>query len=169
MINVVRPSVSWATAASSLILGVRVDARGRLVEHDDVGVAQPDSGERQQLRLAGREPGAACAELSMDAAVGQGAEPGVAQRRSDGVVGRRLVEQGDVVADRAAEQLDFLRDQRDSPAQLAERDLLDGHSAQQQRSAGGLDQAQHQSRHRGLAAAGATDDADRAAGGEATG
>ena len=44
------------------IFGVRVDTCGGLVEHDDVGIAQPHPGERQQLRLAGRQAGAAGAE-----------------------------------------------------------------------------------------------------------
>ena len=60
----------------------RVDARGRLVEHDEVGLAQPHPGQRQQLRLAGRQPGAARAEGAVDAAVDERAEPDVCAARA---------------------------------------------------------------------------------------
>ena len=62
MTSVVRPPMSAATASSSCASVVGVDAGGRLVEHHQVGVAQPHAGEREQLRLAGRQSGAAGAE-----------------------------------------------------------------------------------------------------------
>ena len=40
-------------------LGLGVDAGGRLVEYDQVGIAQPHPGQRQELRFAGGETRAA--------------------------------------------------------------------------------------------------------------
>ena len=112
-------------------LGDRVDARRRLVEHDEVGLAQPDPGQRQQLCLAGRQPGAAGAELAVDATGDERVEADAgAARRATSMSRRRRVEQRDVVADRAFEQLDLLGHERDAAAQLGQRDVGDRHAAE---------------------------------------
>ena len=53
MTNVVRPSISWVTPSAMRRSVSRIDPGRRLVENDEVGVAQPHPGEREQLRLAG--------------------------------------------------------------------------------------------------------------------
>ena len=80
MISVVRPAMQLGDGGLEALLGDRVDARRGLVEHDEVGLAQPHPGERQQLGLAGRQAGAAGAEGAVDAAVDERAEAGAAQR-----------------------------------------------------------------------------------------
>ena len=112
-------------------LGGRVDPGGRLVEHEQIRVAQPHAGEREQLCLAGRQPCAAGAELAVDAAVGERVEADRAERDRDRLVGGLGIEQGDVVAHRAGEQLHLLRDQRDAAAEFPFRDLPDRHVAEE--------------------------------------
>ncbi len=89
MMSVVRPAMQLGDGGLEALLGDRVDARRRLVEHDEVGLAQPHPGERQQLGLAGRQPGAAGAEGAVDAAVDERrrARRGAARRSTAASVG----------------------------------------------------------------------------------
>ena len=160
MINVVRPAVSRATAASS---GSSVAGSTRAVASSSTTM----SGSRSHTRASARScaspadrpapPAPSCRWMPPSA---KRAEAGVAQRRRDRVVGRRLVEQGDVVADRAA------RAARPpgGPAQLAgvahragSRSM--GTPPSSTRAAGASTSRNTQPRQRGLAAAGATDHA----------
>ena len=102
-----------------LLFGLWIDASSGLVKHDQIGVAQPDPGKCQQLCLAGRQAGAAGAQRPVDAAVDQGLQTGLTQRRHHLVVGGRRIEHGDVVADRAREQFHLLRNQCHPVAQMA--------------------------------------------------
>ena len=144
-------------------LGGGIDARRGLVEHDEVRPPQPDPRHRQQLGLSGRQASAGGTEDTFDAAGRERTQTGSMQGVDDVGIGRDRVEQGDVVADRALEQLDLLRHEGDPPAQLGHRDVGDRNTAEPHGAAGRLDEAQQQPGERGLAAAGAADDADRAA------
>ena len=166
MISVVRPAVNWATAASRRASVSGIDAGGGLVEHDEVGPPQPDPGEGEELGLAGGHSGSPGAEGAMDPARDQAVETDLGQRVLDVGVGRRRVEQRHVLPDRALEQLDLLRDERDPAAQLGHRDVGDRHPAERHGAARRLDEAEQQPGERRLAAAGAPDDPDRAAGGD---
>ena len=85
------------------------------------------------------------------------------QRIDHGIVGGLVVEEGDVVAERAGEQFDLLGDERDAASEFVERDLTDRDPAERHEAAGGFDESEHEPRERGLAAAGASDDPDRPA------
>ena len=64
---------SGEQAAQALLdaaLGVEVDVGGRLVEHEDARIGDQGAGERDQLALAGRQLGAALADLGVVAAIG---------------------------------------------------------------------------------------------------
>ena len=134
-------------------LGRRVDARRRLVEHHDVGVTQPHPRHREQLRLTGRQSRTARAEPTVDAASGERREPHCLERRFDLAIGWRVVEQRDVVADRAADQLDLLGHERDATPQVGQRDVADRHAAEQHRAGSGVDETEHEPAERRLAAA----------------
>ena len=93
-------------------LGVQVDVRGRLVEDEDPRVGDERAGERDELALAGRELDAALADLGVQA-VGEAADEvlgaDAAQRAPHLVLGRVGPPEGDVLADRPAEQERLLR------------------------------------------------------------
>ena len=73
-------------------------------------------------------------------------------------VGGLVVEQRDVVAHGAGEQLDLLGHQRNTATQLGQWDLHDRNTAELDPPAGWFHQTQHQSREGGLAASRAFDD-----------
>ena len=103
----VRPATQAAQALLDQALGVDVDVRGRLVEHQDPRVGDQRPREREQLALAGRQLHAALADLRVVAVLERldervGADR--AGRGADLVVGRVRAAERDVLADRAAEQ-----------------------------------------------------------------
>jgi hypothetical protein len=147
-------------------LGLGIDARGRLVEHQEIRIAQPHPCECEQLRLAGRQPGTTRTEFAVDARAANTPSPTRSSASTTAASEGPIVEQRDVVAHGAGEQLDLLRDERDSAAQFLERDLGDRHAVEGDVPARRLDEPQYQSREGGLAAARAADDADRAAAGD---
>ena len=61
----VRPGEQAAQALLDPRLGVQVDVRGRLVEHEDPRVGDQRARERDQLALAGGELGAALADFGV--------------------------------------------------------------------------------------------------------
>ena len=73
-----------ADGAHDLGLGGAVEARGRLVEHEQRRVAQERARERQALALAGREAGAAVAERGSRGRRAARREPRVGERAPDG-------------------------------------------------------------------------------------
>ncbi len=105
-------------------LGAGVEAGGRLVEHEHLGVGQGGPGERDQLLLPRRQAAAALADLGVEA-VGQAGEalphPDRLQGGVDLDVRCAPLRHPHVVADRAVEQEALLRDDRDPLAQRVER------------------------------------------------
>ena len=79
-------------------------------------------------------------------------------------IGRLVVEQRHVVAHRAGEQLDLLGDERHAPAQLGQRDVGDRNAAERRRRRRSVRRVAAPAGERGLAAAGAPDDADGTSG-----
>ncbi len=114
-------------------LGRRVEVGGRLVQHEDRGVADDRAGDREAPPLAAAEAQAVVAD-PRPVAVGQGVddvrELGRLERPSGAVVRQVGVRQCEVVADRRVEQVDPLGDDGDrrpdrvlrQPAQLAAAD-----------------------------------------------
>ena len=102
-----------AQALLDAALGVQVDVRGRLVEDQDPRVGDQRAGERDQLALAGRELHAALADLGVVALLGSASmnssAPTARGGRAHLLVGRVGPPEGDVLADRAAEQEALLR------------------------------------------------------------
>ena len=145
-------------------LGFGIDSGRRLVEHDDVGGTQPHPGKRQQLRFAGRQSLAAGPERPMDVTRRDSGQSGATQGIDDGLVGRRVIEQGDVVANRPREQFDLLRNQGHPSAKLGHRNVGDRYSSQLDRAIRRLHQSENQARECGLAAARPADNSDPAAG-----
>ena len=103
----VRPAEQPAQALLDPGLGVDVDVGRRLVEHEDARVGDQGAGERDELALAGRELRAALADLGVVAVLERADELVGADGRAAAphLLGRGIrAAEGDVVADRAAEQ-----------------------------------------------------------------
>ena len=90
MTIVVRPLISRSKADLDLMLGLRVERRGGLVEKDDRRLAEHGAGDRETLALAARERDAAVVELGVVAVLHRHDEVvrhGVARRLLDLGVG----------------------------------------------------------------------------------
>ncbi len=122
---------SWLEATSrmvsrDLLLGQRVERRGRLVEDEQVRPAQQRPGDRQPLLLAARDLDAALADHRVEPAVGarQQAVAGRLLQHLEALrVGGVRVDEQQVLADRAREELRVLGDEADLRAQLVQVDL----------------------------------------------
>ena len=101
----VRPGDQPPQALLDQALGVHVDVRGRLVEHEDPRVGHQRAGERHQLALAGRQLHAALADLGVVAVARapsmNSSAPTARAAVRDLLVGRVGAPEGDVLADRA--------------------------------------------------------------------
>ena len=146
-----------------LTLGLRVDARRRLVEHEHVRIAHPHPRQRQQLRLArrtGRCRPNRVGDRSRRRRDRRDRRRGARRRRARR---RRVVEQRHVVTDGAGEQFDLLRHEgRLDGAARAPGCPRSAHRRAATVPLRRLDEPQHEPRERRLAAPGAPDDADRA-------
>src|SRR6185437_2094052 len=134
-------------------LGVGVHAGGGFVEDQDRGIRRKSAGEVDQLLLAGREAGAALAQLGL-IATGQGGqeilEIGVALGEADLLVGDGVIVHADVFGYGSSEQVRILQHDAEALAELAqvplaqvqavEKDaaLLDVIEAQEEAGDGGL-------------------------------
>ncbi len=120
--STVRPSTAGRRRDDQVVLGVGVDGRQRIVEHDHPGAGDERAGERDPLALAAREVHAALADQGV-VAVGQvGHEVGDAgghAHRLDLVPGRVGPAGGQVLAQRDREQDRPLRDHGDRLAHVA--------------------------------------------------
>src|SRR6516162_4815278 len=92
-------------------LGAGVEPGGSLVEDDDAGVGQKSSGQGNELRFPRRQALPERTQLTIESS-GSCLDPAVQsehrKRLPDPVVGDRIVEDGDVVAKTALEQLNLL-------------------------------------------------------------
>jgi hypothetical protein len=136
-------------------LGDRVEAARGLVEQDDAGILEEHAGQRQQLRLAGRQVGAAGAHRGVEA-VGESVEPGpeshLVQHLDQALVGDGGIEEGQVVAHGGLEQLHLLRHHPHAAAQFDQRHVARVHAAQQEAPLAGVVEAEQQPGQGGLAA-----------------
>ena len=163
----VRPPSRRRRPSSILRLGVDVDVRGRLVEHEDARVGDQRAGERDELALAGGELGAALADLGV-VAVLQRDDEVVGADRPRGVLDllRRGVDaaERDVVADRAAEQERLLGHDPHLRAQRGRRHVAQVVAVDEDAAGGRVVEARDELGQRRLAGAGRADQRDRLAG-----
>ncbi len=142
--------------------GVAVDAGGGFVQDQDLGVAIQRAGEGNQLAFAGRKIRAVFVDAGIDAAVAGGKEierADAAQHVFDArPVGQ--VRGRDVAGDRAREEHDVLRDNREAAPELLAREARDVIAIDAYGAALDLVQAQQKSRNRGLSRAGRADQRD---------
>ena len=139
-------------------LGDRVHPGRRLVQHDHPDVAHQQPGERDQLLLAGGQRRAARAEHGVQP-VRQPLHPGGQAQLVHGFLdppARQVGEQGDVLGERAGQDLGPLGDHADRGPQPLQVQVEDVDAVQQHRAALGLDRPGQQRRQRGLAGAAAT-------------
>ena len=134
----------------------RVEMRGAFVHQQDLGLAIKRAGQQHALLLPARKRAAHVPhqrfvlhrhrrDIGMDAGrVGGGHHP---------LLVHLLVEQGDVVGQRPCEQRVFLQHGGDLGVIAAVAEALQRHAIDQHLAAVGIDQAQHDLHHRGLAAA----------------
>ena len=151
-------------------LGGRVEPRGGLVEDDETRVLEEDAAKGQKLRLAG---GQATGGDRRVEAVGQAAIPihqseGF-QAAEDGGVVDGLVEEGQVLAHRGAEDLHILRHHAHPLAQSVQSEVADRLATEADLSLLDVVEAEEQARQGALAAAGASEEAQGAARLEAEG
>ena len=160
---VVRPGHQHAQRVADEQLGLRVDARRRLVEDQHARVERERARERQQLLLPDRERRAALGDRAR-VAVRQPVDERVgvdgARRRAHALVVDRRVARADVVGDRAGEQMHVLQHEAEEPAQIVERQIADVDAVHQDPPARHVVEAQQQVDERRLAGAGRADDAD---------
>ena len=148
-------------------LRVEVDVRGRLVEDQDARVGDERAGERDELALAGRQLRAALADgrlvavlEALDELVGADGAGGGAHL----VVRRVRAPEGDVVADRAAEQEALLGDDPELAAQRRLRDRAQVVAVDEHGAVGRVVEARDELGDRRLACAGRADERDGLAG-----
>ena len=150
-----------------LVLGLGVHAAGRVVQDQDARVEQQRAGDRDALLLAAargwsrarrpacRSPAGSCTMKSCAAAARAAAS-------TSSWAGIRAAE-GDVVADRAAEQGRLLQHDADLRAQALERHVAHVVAVDQHAPGGDVVEARDQVDDRGLAAAGGAEQGDRLA------
>ena len=116
MLIVVRPRETRASASAERAFGFCVDRARGFVEHEQSGVAQLGTHERDELSLTDRQRLAALADHRLEA-VGKAHQPPVEPEPSEGafdvVVGRGRCGHAHVVGDRRVEQEAVLRHHAD--------------------------------------------------------
>ena len=155
-------------AVHDLRLARRVEARGRLVEHEDRRVAQQHARDPDALALAARQPDALRAERAVEAA-GQAADEVLGVGRAGGaddVLARRVAAVGDVLGDGAGEQHRVLQQDPDLIAKPVERAVARVAAVDEDRAGGRVVEARDQRADGRLAGPRRPDDRDPLAGGE---
>ena len=150
-------------------LGVGVEPAGGLVEQHEPGIGEQDAGEGEQLGLAGGEARPAV-EHGVEAIVEAGrplGEPDIGEGGAQLVVGGvDGAEEGEVVAERRAEELHVLAHHRDPAAEVVGGGVPHVDPAEPHAAVGHVPEACQQTAEGGLAAAGAADHAEAGAGGQ---
>jgi hypothetical protein len=119
-------------------LGDGVHPRGRLVEHHQLHVADEQPGEGDQLRLTGRQGGAAGSQQGVQA-VRQPGDPVVQPELGNGRLDdgpRHVGEQREVVQQGRGQHVGPLRDDPDDPAQRLQVEVPHVDPAEPDRTAG---------------------------------
>ena len=137
-------------------LGDRIDRRGRLVQHEDVGVFDDRAREAEQLPLAHREVPAPLGELGR-VALGHVAQHLLGLHHLQRPVERRvrdvIAQHLQVLAERAGEEVDVLQHEPDRAAPRLLAVVADVDAVERDPPRGRLVEAQQEIRHRRLAAA----------------
>ena len=146
-----------------------VDRRGRLVEHEHVGIDERRTHERHQLPLAGGQLRATLADVGVEA-IRQRVEPVAeiepVERAADLVERQARTGEAEVRGDRPVEQERLLRDDDEPRAEVVVRDGGQRHPSDSHDAGGRVGEARHQAPKRGLARARLADHRDLLAGGD---
>ena len=147
-------------------LGVDVDGRQRVVEHEDPRPADDRPGQREALALAAGEGEALLADARVEA-----------PRQVEGEAGLRDLEGGEhlglggvglaheqVLPHRRREQRRLLEGEPDVAAEAGDREVAEVVAVEGDAALGGVVEAREQRDERGLAGAGGADDGDDLAG-----
>src|SRR5690606_10701671 len=146
-------------------LAFRIEIRVRLVQNHELRLAEHRSGEADPLPLSAREEHAAVADLR-PVSVRQAQDQLVAacpKRGLDDVGIRRVAKPGDVVAHRAAEELDVLRKIADVLPEVVTPPRVYVRAVEPDASGGRLVDAYDQTSERRFPGRGRTDDRQRLA------
>ena len=165
----VRPASRRRRPLLDAHLGVQVDVRGGLVEHEDPRVGDHRARERDELALSGGERDAALADLGVVAVLERRDEvvrADRARRRLDLCGARVGPAERDVGADRAREQERLLRHDPQLRAQRREGHVADVVPVDQHAPGGRVVEARDELREGRLAGAGRADERDGLAGGD---
>jgi hypothetical protein len=119
-----------------IAFGIKI--RVGLVQYDQERIAVECAGERDALRLPGRERAAVIADHGV-VALGQVddevVDAGRLGRRDNGIRVRRILETADVLRHRTVEQFDVLGDVADMPAERFGRPLVERRAIEPHRAA----------------------------------
>ena len=164
MISAVRSASNSFERELDQAFGLAVDARGRLVHHQDARVVGERAREREQLALAGGKIGAALAESPRGAhraAARRSAAPARASSASrTSLLAEIGAAQADVLEDVVGEEEDVLLDQADRAAEFGEVPFAHVDAVDQDSARGDVVKAVEQLDDGGLARAGGADDRD---------
>ena len=146
-------------------LGVHVERRQRVVEHDHVGAGEDGACQRDALALTARQRHALLADAGVEPPRQVVHELGLRdeQRVVDLVVGGVGVAEGDVLAHAGREQRRLLEADRDLRAQRPQRDVAHVDAVDGDAAVGDVVEARHQHGERRLARAGEPDQRERLA------
>jgi hypothetical protein len=142
-------------------LGLRVDRRGRLVEHQQSGFFEYRPRDDEPLALATGEPHAALADqrvVPVGEVLDELVDLRAAGRPLDRLVGRLEAPVPDVLPDRPEEEERLLTDVADGAPEARQRDLPDVPSVDSDRSLVGVVEPRQEFEERRLARAGRPDD-----------
>ena len=147
--------------------GFGIDAGGGLVEKEDGGILEDDTGDGDALLFADGQLHPALADVGLEFP-GQGLDEGGGVRGAQGLphfrIGRITLGEEQILADRSVEEETLLRHVAHGVAEGAFPHRSDGHAVDRDRSGVGLVEAGQQIDHGRFARAGVTDEGDHLAG-----
>src|SRR5438552_11089491 len=155
-----------AQRVKNALLGRRVDGAQRVVENEDWRIANQSARNRRALLLTTGERDSALADNGVQSLRERGdvaGEAGLFRGLADLIIARIRAAEADVLGDRLGEEKRLLRDHSDPVAQLTQPNRLHGLAIDENGSRRRLERARDEREQRRLAAAGASDDADRLA------
>jgi len=158
-----------ANGVTDLFFGKRVERRCRFVEHEELGLAQQCTGDGEALLLAAGNLDAAFTDDGIEAAIGTG-EQGLNGSLAEDVetlgIGGIGLDEEQVFADGAGEELGILGDETDSRTQCVDGDFVFGSAVVVDVAGFRAVEANEEFNERGLTGSGRTNEGDRLAAGD---